>query len=66
MDATVVGGRTMFVSIAGRPEALALASASVLALALLSALFTPCGHAERPAEYARLLAEIKAATGEGR
>jgi len=46
----------MFVSITGRPEA----------LALLSALFTPCGHVERPTQYARLLADITAETGEGR
>jgi len=44
-----------------------LASASVLALALLSAHFTQGSshraNVERPAEYARMLAGIEVATG---
>ncbi len=57
----------MITTVTSRPLALALASASVLALALLSAHFTGGAshraNVERPAEYARLLAEIEAATG---
>ncbi len=56
----------MITTVTSRPLALAWASASVLAPALLSAHSTEGSshraNVERPAEYARLLAEIEAAT----